>query len=423
MSFAQRYLEKQCLYPAQINTPPPPGLSIVLVIPCFDEPDLLSTLQSLYNCQKTQCHVEVITVINSSENASDEIRQKNLQTLRQAEKWAKLHSHPRLHFYFLHFPDLPKKKAGVGLARKIGMDEAVRRYNQLNKENGVIVGFDADSLCDDNYLVEIENTFLRQPNVNAASVYFEHPLQGNGFSDEIYQSIVKYELYLRYYIQAKRRAGFPYSYHTLGSSFAVRADSYAREGGMNQRQAGEDFYFLHKVIPLGNFAEINTTRVIPSPRSSHRVPFGTGAAIKKMLNNQSPDYPTYNLEAFLALRHLFKNHLLFYNDRKTLADLQLPVPVAEFLQKTGFNKALPEMIANSASAGTFSKRFFQWFTAFRLLKYLNFVHPRFFQKAEIETQAYKLLQTLNIPIPPNITGKELLYIYRDLDRKSGRDLE
>jgi hypothetical protein len=137
----------------------------------------------------------------------------------------------------------------------------------------VIACFDADCTCDPNYLAATENFFQSQPSAPGASIYFEHPLDG-----ENREPIALYELHLRYYVEALRYAGFPHAYHTIGSSMAARADPYFKQGGMNKRKAGEDFYFLHKIIPLGGFGEINDTRVIPSPRASHRVPFGTGRA-------------------------------------------------------------------------------------------------------------------------------------------------
>ena len=78
-------------------------------------------------------------------------------------------------------------------------------------------------------------------------------------------------------------ANLPYSYHTIGSAFAVSASSYAKQGGMNRRKAGEDFYFISKLIKGEKFGEITKTKVIPSPRISDRVPFGTGRSIMKEL--------------------------------------------------------------------------------------------------------------------------------------------
>ena len=37
---------------------------------------------------------------------------------------------------------------------------------------------------------------------------------------------------------------------------AVRADAYLRQGGMNRRKAGEDFYFLNKFMVLGGYGEM-----------------------------------------------------------------------------------------------------------------------------------------------------------------------
>ena len=84
---------------------------------------------------------------------------------------------------------------------------------------------------------------------------------------------------------------------------AVRADIYAGQGGMNKRQ-GEDFrIFLHKIIPLGQFGEINNTRVIASPRPSARVPFGTGKAVREFLDNGRIE--SYPLAAFEDLKVFF----------------------------------------------------------------------------------------------------------------------
>ncbi|NJK86994.1 MAG: hypothetical protein HC906_14465 [Bacteroidales bacterium] len=60
---------------------------------------------------------------------------------------------------------------------------------------------------------------------------------------EIYEAISKYELYLRVHTAFLRLIGFPNSFFTLGSCFAVKAKSYTEIGGMNKRHAGEDFYF------------------------------------------------------------------------------------------------------------------------------------------------------------------------------------
>ena len=129
-------------------------------------------------------------------------------------------------------------------------------------------------------LEEIEKGFRMNPDKDAASIYFEHDLNDTvGIEKE---HIIAYELHLRYLIHAQRFCGHPFAYHTVGSSMAVRRQAYMQQGGMNTRQAGEDFYFLQKFIETGKLFEIKSTVVYPQARISLRVPFGTGKAMHQM---------------------------------------------------------------------------------------------------------------------------------------------
>ena len=222
----------------------PTDLAMVVVIPCFNEPNLINSLQSLYRCQKTKGKVEVITVINAPEDAGEEVLKQNAKTRKEAEEWATTHPKEGISFHFIQEDQLPTKDAGVGLARKIGMDEAVRRLEQVGNSKGIIVCFDADATCDANYLVAIEDHFNQHPNTPGCSIHFEHPLSGNDYPEYIYKGIEEYELHLRYYKNGLKFCGLPYAYHTIGSSMAVRSNVYQKQNGMNKRKAGEDFYFL-----------------------------------------------------------------------------------------------------------------------------------------------------------------------------------
>src|SRR6266404_825004 len=252
----------------------------------------------------------------------------------------------RFAFHLLDFPDLPLKQAGVGLARKIGMDEALHRFDEVGRLNGIIAGYDADCRCQPNYLSAIERHFERNPQGAGCSIYFEHPLNGP-LAPEVYKAVAVYELHLRYYVQALRYCGFPHAHHTLGSCMAVRADAYRKQGGMNKRKAGEDFYFLHKIVPLGGFADLTQTTVYPSPRPSDRVPFGTGKAVGDILSGRQ--IKTYPLEAFLDLKQLFERVPEMYRggkegDSETLADL--PLSVRGFLAEQQFANILAEICEN-----------------------------------------------------------------------------
>ena len=82
----------------------------------------------------------------------------------------------------------------------------------------------------------------------------------------------------------------------------MRAWAYVKQGGMNRRQAGEDFYFLQKISWLGPMTELANVIVHPSPRLSDRVPFGTGRAVGGFVSNGR--LTTYPLQAYRAEQSL-----------------------------------------------------------------------------------------------------------------------
>jgi hypothetical protein len=165
---------------------------------------------------------------------------------------------------------------------------------------------------------------------------------------------------------------------------------------MNKRKAGEDFYFLHKIIPLGGFKELNQTRVIPSPRQSDRVPFGTGAAISKLLKSSEIVYFTYNPEAFNHLRYFFSILSGFYkSDSAKFTDWKKEIhpSLIQFLKKNNFEEKLVEINSNCKQAEAFRKRFYHWFNGLMVLQYLNESHENDFKKLPVTDATQILWQT------------------------------
>jgi len=418
MSFADTYLNKQRNFERKIPGKPNSEVKFIAVIPCFNELNLIETLSSIKNCEKIKSSIEVIIVINSSEDTRQEIVDQNIKTYHEVKNWIAHHEDSLLRFFILHEENLPKKFAGAGLARKIGMDQAVAQFNQLNKDNGVIVSIDADSKLKANYFTELEKHFDKQPKTNAVTTYFEHPIEGNEFEADIYNAVSQYELYMRYYKLALEYTGFPYSFYTIGSCFAVNAKAYVKQGGMNRKQAGEDFYFLHKIFPLGNCCEINTTCVYPSSRPSDRVPFGTGPMVKSIAESKKEQFLTYNFDAFLELKSfLAKVDKLFRIDSLDQFLASLPKCISEFLIENEISFAIKEINSNSANIKTFTKRFFNWFDAFRVLKFLNFAHDNYYEKQELMKESEKLLQLISDKVVSEKSYKKYLEIFRNMERQ------
>lgn len=418
MGFATFYLERNSLFKPFIQEEPSRDINLIVVIPSLNEPDILTSLNSLYKADRPSTPVEVIVAVNSPEKAPADITGQNIKTLSEVKKWGEENNTDDFAVYAIDVPPFARKHAGAGFARKAGMDEAVYRFNTAGNENGIIVSFDADSSCDTNYLTEIEKCFSDAKRTGC-HIYYEHPLQGDEHPEIVYDAITGYELFLRYFPEAMRLTGFPWPFHTVGSCFAVSSKVYAAQGGMNRRTAGEDFYFLHKIFPLGNFTELNTTRVIPSPRISDRVPFGTGATISRFASGIQSEISVWPLESFDDLTLLFnKVPLLFRADEGEIHKIagSLTSLMKNYLAGNGFMAAVVQMNAHSSNYVSFRKRFFTWFNAFRLLKYLNYARDMGRSDLSVGEAASRLL--LRLGRAPLADQKGMLLQYRDMQRSN-----
>lgn len=389
---------------------------MVVVIPAHDEETIHHALNALHECERPLCAVEIIVVVNQSEKADDEVDARNRRTYAEVLSWQNRRE-AGFRVYALFEPALPAKYAGVGLARKIGMDEAIRRFEMAGNE-GVIVCFDADATCAPNYLTALETHFILHPDTPGCSIRFEHDVFGTEFEPQVYLGAAYYELHLRYYNQALKSAGYPTVFHTVGSSMAVRTQAYRKQGGMNRRKAGEDFYFLQKIIALGGFTELNDTVVYPSSRPSHRVPFGTGKAISEYLKNPHKGFYTYNLKGFEYLRIFFSLIPIFYKKTPPLYTLgdKIPYVMIDFLNGYFFDERIAEIKANTKGFKSFEKRFFRWFNAFMVLKFIHFVRDNAHPNVRVEIAALQLLREKNVGNPEDIrTLNDLLSVYRQLD--------
>lgn len=412
-SVFETYFSRFEVFPQQSDALVSKNLGIIVAIPCYYEPDILQTIESISKCTLPKCSVEVIVVVNHSESSSNEVKAYNRETFAVLQQYALAHTTDRFSLVPITAFDIPQKQAGVGYARKIAMDEAVRRFSRVGNADGIIVSCDADTIVEKNYLTAIEQFYVQHPQCGVANVYFEHPLQGNLHEDQ-YQAIAQYELYLRYYVEQLRRIEFPYAYHTVGSCFSVRAKTYCRQGGMNKRQAGEDFYFLQKLFPSEDFGEITTTTVSPSSRYSSRVPFGTGTAVAD-LQRRGLQLQTYPFKSFDVLQHFFKQSCFL----RTAPEAMLQTVyetfhscMKSFLPFTTYVDKIVEIQKNTNSDVQFRKRFFRWFNGFQVYKFLNHSVLNGFQKENIALLASQLIQSNTLDVVA------LLQMYRKKQKKS-----
>ncbi len=371
----------------KLEFPTAPTADIIVVIPCYNEPNLMHTLQSLKSCTQPNANVFVAVVINSGEETNKNILAQNRLTFEEVERFADINNNPHLVFHPILCENLPKKHAGVGLARKIGMDLGIHHFYCTSNNHGIIVSLDADCEVSENFLVSIHNEFSKSSKLNATIHNFHHRVNEEREQElenktnrnrNLENAIRQYETYMYYFKHNLKNIGFPFYYHTIGSAFAVSANAYVRVGGMGRQQGGEDFYFLQKIFEMGGVKELNNTYVYPLARFSDRVPFGTGPALEKILNEPDGIMKVYSKQSFYELKKFFDmKDGIFKKNESEIALLfdKLHPALNNFLTESDFIENINDCNDNCANLKSFVKRFFHHFNTFKIIKYLNSVHP------------------------------------------------
>jgi glycosyltransferase involved in cell wall biosynthesis len=411
-TYSDNYFKRFAVKKPLLSVPVTGGCQIIIVIPCYNEPKLTATLDSLVACTATKAPVEVIVVVNQSKEEEDKIAANNQQTITDFEAWNRAYQRAasenaaRLTFHLIRTLDLPQKHAGVGLARKTGMDEALRRFVATDTD-GSIVCLDADCQVSANYLKVIETEFASS-DAGLGEMHFEHRYEVVQ-NEKLRTGIVNYELFLRYYVEGLRQAGFPHAIHTIGSCMLVKASVYAKHGGMNKRKAGEDFYFLHKIVPHEPFVSVTEGTVYPSCRTSDRVPFGTGKAQQDWLDQGADIYSTYDPMVYQLLQSMVQSVDLLYGQSLPQAIGELPEVIQHFINSHQYDSKIALIKSNCRNGDQFRKQFFIWFDGFLCMKLIHFLRDNYYPDVPIATAAAKLINSKHIDV------EMLLKDYRAID--------
>ncbi|HAP60725.1 MAG TPA: hypothetical protein DCR93_14910, partial [Cytophagales bacterium] len=107
------YLDRYAYPKNFIKENPHNRLGISVVIPCYNEPNLIGSLDSLRDAMPPLCGVEVIVVINQPVKAEEAVHQQNLKTLLDTEAWKREWDRPDWKVHVIYAKDLPRKHAGV----------------------------------------------------------------------------------------------------------------------------------------------------------------------------------------------------------------------------------------------------------------------------------------------------------------------
>jgi hypothetical protein len=267
---------------------------------------------------------------------------------------------------------------GVGLARKIGNDFALRLHAAGRIASPWIHNTDADTFLANDCFEQAEAVAEEG---NAAALYFfEHR-----FSDDENLALAArlYEISLRYYVLGLAWAGSPYAYQAMGSCIAIRPHAYAAVRGFPRKNAAEDFYVLDKLAKVGTIARLAGEPFLLEGRISDRVPFGTGKALSQLLEKKGAlsRFRLYHPATFAHLSAWLRalDVVARAEGRIEAALEELPREnpffktdlLVETLEKMGAFKAMREAAARSSDAATMRRHFHTWFDAFRTLKLIR----------------------------------------------------
>lgn len=273
------------------------------------------------------------------------------------------------------FP-IPEKQ-GVGLARKIGCDIALALIAQQKIKSTFIASTDADAtLPEDYFLVQAKLTSTLNPQQNikqnhysAAYFNFSHYSE-NSLVNKANQ---QYERALKYFYQGLCFAQSPYAFFTIGSILLINSEHYAQARGFPKRSAGEDFYLLNKLAKLGCVHYFSDSKVLLKARTSSRVPFGTGPAVKSILalNENNQPYCYYHPQVFNELKQLIihAQHLFPFLNNIDAWLAQLSSSNQQALVDIGFHAFIDNH--KKVKETQFYKQWLVWFDAFKTLKYIH----------------------------------------------------
>ncbi|MDT7907451.1 MAG: hypothetical protein RRA63_05315 [Candidatus Calescibacterium sp.] len=361
---------------------------IVVAIPTLADEEIFTTLESLSKCKLPNSkRVLAIVLINESEKAEEKIRTKNKEIFDKIKS-----TNFEIETEVRYIKGIPEKLAGVGFARRVLMDEAIclfkKEYDEKFKERGNIAEFmsekfifslDSDCTVSENYFSAVE--ILEIKNADFGVLSFAHR-----FSEEkeIKKAGILWEIFLRYWRDSLRVFSYKNAFYPIGSLFLFRATPYIVSMGMNIRQAGEDFYFLQKIIPLAKIVDI-PVYVFPKAEPSQRTPFGTGREIQLYISGEKERLEkVWNFKSFEQIGEIMRSIDDIFSGEIKVETFKL------FLDENPkYKEQLERIKIQSKTKEDFRKKFEEWFNPFKVFKFLRFTE-KIFPKSPIYQEVHKL---------------------------------
>jgi hypothetical protein len=398
------YLKRRAVSdPWRINDSTSRLYDAAVVIPSLAESkDLPLTLHSLsLNPPGFLENTLIVVVINHRVDASNSEKSDNYSTLEALPLWQQRYRLENLRWVDAasNGHELPTRQ-GVGLARKIGLDLALALLN-FAEADPLLICLDADTLVQPDYLSAVYRHFSGNVAGGASVPYRHRPAD----TQPGQAAVERYELFLRAYILGLQCAASPYAFHTVGSAMACRTSAYVNAGGMNRRQAGEDFYFLQQLYKTAGVEPLTGTVVYPSPRASQRVPFGTGRAVGDMLSGGKERLLFYQPAVFRIVGswlECVKNSHSFGGEAVLDLAGQITPTLREFLEQAGFRESWDNLRHHTPAGDRLMTAFHGWFDAFKTMKLIHFLSNRDYPRVAPAAAVLPLLKSIESDCPAGV---------------------
>ena len=342
--------------------------SSIITIPSYCESNhIMSTLDSL--SQQSNFDLSsllVLVVINNEKEAALDIVEDNLKTI---ELIANYQCEYALEYIdaFSNGNSLPDNLAGVGYSRKIGMDFGLK----YSSKETIFHCLDADTIVSKNYLSKIKQIYKNE-STKALLVDFKHQDNEN---KPISKHIRDYEVFLKQTALDIDKAGSPYGYVALGPTITCLAETYVKVGGMVNKKATEDFYFLQQIRKFTEIDFLKEELVFPSSRLSNRVYLGTGFRMSQLLEGKKIIELYYSEKSYKILNHSIRQILSSYRNKKTNLNqklLAIDNSLPMFFSNEGLFKVWDKINNESNNINQFKLQFHKWFDNLKTLRLLKF---------------------------------------------------
>jgi hypothetical protein len=377
----------------------------------------------------------VVLVVNEHPTSSEQIRAVNTALLRHVFARASRSDVWSANLSVLHaFDEAPGlriltlnlcseefrlgEKEGVGRARKIGSDLALALYAEGRLRGRFLGSTDCDVVLPSDYFEALETEALNEDIASALLFPYEHfGAEGDGVA----RSMCEIEVSFRYYVLGLARAGSPYAYHSLGSALAVSLPHYAQARGFPNRAAGEDFYILAKLAKLAPLRRCSSPRIRIITRVSDRVPFGTGLALDRALNDSSlgNKFQVNHPESFLSLGRVLarlEQAASAFPDSLGFEDAGLNV-----FERRTFEKIWAAISPHLSHCPSSAHRVFRVHECFDPLATLQFIHAAHREGGFLRPTLAEAMVTF-FGFSPTLDCLTILNLLREMEESLGRSV-